>query len=240
MHRRFSPPNEDEEKGDRENDLESSEDMRRPQAAVARTHKVSPVVKSPSASHASEGNSPKMKPRLSLLQIPQPQLLPFESDYVNSGEGHGNGFEDGMYSAVTPVDSDDSAAVSWRRQKESSAQISPSAYSGISESPFGAPETRPSTGENVLRRLHVRDEGGGAITLAGVFVSSYCYVIMLVMAGFFLIAGAVLTAVSFDGHEVSRFNEDNATNGTSKEVRKCHNLLFIVFLRRILFGRFRV
>ena len=80
-------------------------------------------------------------------------------------------------------------------------------------SPFNT-AGRPATASSLMERLNIEkaDEGGGCgggFTIGKVFVANNCTVILLVMAGIFLVGGAILTAISYRprefGEELSKF-----------------------------------
>ena len=71
------------------------------------------------------------------------------------------------------------------------------------------PSVRPSTASSLIQRLHVEKQGEEGMAIKGVFVATNCYIIILVMSGFFLVAGIVLTVISYrdmhgDGEEHKR------------------------------------
>jgi len=81
----------------------------------------------------------------------------------------------------------------------------------------GGGRRRPTTAASVIERLHIEkvyDEGitfcsggsGGCGLVApggaGIFVGTHCYVILLVMSGFFSVVGAILTAISYRPREL--------------------------------------
>ena len=71
-----------------------------------------------------------------------------------------------------------------------------------SMSPFQQSSTsRPGSGRgSVINRLRIEssDDGSGSgITIAGIFVSANCSIILIIMASIFILIGAILTAISY-------------------------------------------
>ena len=70
---------------------------------------------------------------------------------------------------------------------------------------------RPTTATSVIERLNIEkvQNGDGVTICGGVFVTTHCYVILLVMSGVFTVVGAILTAISYRprqfGEELERF-----------------------------------
>ena len=76
---------------------------------------------------------------------------------------------------------------------------------------------RPLTANSVIQRLQIEKANSdeGLTMCGGIFLASNCYIILLVMAGIFIVAGAILTAISWRprefGEEMERFLKRQVT-----------------------------
>lgn len=100
----------------------------------------------------------------------------------------------------------------------SNSQVAPSDGCGRASTTLSRPDS-------VIERLRIEkaDDGGGTgITIAGVFIAANCNVILLVMAGIFIVVGAILTAISYrprdSGEEMEKFKDRQEWSTQTKVV----------------------
>ncbi len=116
-------------------------------------------------------------------------------------------------------------------------QNSPGAGSNGATGGSRKSNSRPSS---VIERFHIEagDDGGGTgITIGGVFLSSNCNIILVVMASIFMVVGIILTAISYRGRETKEAIEEfNTRREWSSQLRIAGPIFMLIGLAMLTIG----
>ncbi|KAK4289257.1 hypothetical protein Pmani_016842 [Petrolisthes manimaculis] len=95
---------------------------------------------------------------------------------------------------------------------------------------LSVPETysrRPSTADRVIEKLQVEKVEGGGLSIQGVALASNCHVTLCVFGVFFMLAGVILSYVSYNASVKARMGDEDSPKGSTEAMSSVSQMRMI-------------
>ncbi|KAK3880650.1 hypothetical protein Pcinc_014873 [Petrolisthes cinctipes] len=141
---------------------------------------------------------------------------------------------DGGATAEVQIDGGTSVSLDLEGEQESrvggGSRVVPERVEVSSVSYLSVPDTysrRPSTADRVIERLQVEKVEGGGLSIQGVGLASNCHVTLCVFGVFFMLAGVILSYISYNATVKARMGNEDAPKGSTEAMSSVSQMRMI-------------